>query len=117
MPPSIFNSIVNAVSEELQIPAAALLESRRREAQAHARQLAMWLLRRTAPRPSYTAIGTAFAREHGTVIYGVRAVEDRLSIYPAFRARVRNLCQALNLPEPRPVEVSVGISSPNSSWI
>lgn len=98
MPPTIFKSIIQAVSEEFGIPTAEILENRRREAQAHARQLAMWLLRRTTPCPSYTAIGTAFARDHGTAIHAVRSVNDRLTIYPDFHARVQTLCQTLNLP-------------------
>lgn len=58
-----------------------------------ARSAAMWLSRRLT-RHSYQSIISFFGREdHGTALYAVKYIEERMSVEPAFRVAMQKLRQ------------------------
>ena len=70
--------ILNAITRRSYITLDQLLGPRRDAKAAHARQLAMLLMRETQPNMSLTDIGRYFRRDHTTIIHGVREARKRV---------------------------------------
>lgn len=60
----------------------------------HPRQLAMYLARSQGLK--LAAIGSHFRKDHGTVIHGCRAVQDRIDTDPAIATAVQRMLTQLN---------------------
>lgn len=54
---------------------------------AFRRQMVMWLMRRLGC--SYPKIGDMTSRDHQTVIYGCRIIQDRMALSPTFAQEMR----------------------------
>lgn len=81
MSPHTVNTIKAVVAEHFKIPVDAMDRRDRRAHIAWPRQVAMHATRQLTGRP-YSYIGHAFdGRDHGTVLYACRDVEDRKRIY------------------------------------
>lgn len=68
-----FKRVVSVVSEVFQVPRREIMGRLRIQDVAFARQVCMYILRETTPW-SLAQIGSAFFRDHGTVIHATRAV-------------------------------------------
>lgn len=91
--------VCRLVAEEFGVSSGAMRGPRRTQPVADARAVAMSLLYTDAANPQTTvAIGEWFKRDHGTVCWNCRKVEDRMSTAPDFRARVQRLRAKLSSP-------------------
>lgn len=89
-------AVQRVVAEDFGFESKALLEKDRTEPLASARRIAMTLARELSG-ASYSYIGEAFARDHGTIISAQQSVQDQCDTDAAFDARVGTLraaCQA-----------------------
>lgn len=84
--------IVLAVAGRMCVPVALIFSPNRGvESVSRARQIVMFIAR-SRRLGSHNAIGKVLGgRDHGTVIYGVRAVEDMMQTSPEFRWLVDGL--------------------------
>lgn len=97
---TLFGIVSKLVCEEFGIPIARLMQRQRGETRyAFPRQVAMTLLREVGdpknPHFSFAAIGDLFRREHGTVMYAVRAVRAVEDTSPAQKIRLQKLRSAI----------------------
>ena len=86
--------IQKVVADHFDLRMADMTSNRRPQNIAFPRQVAMFLCREMT-RHSLPSIGTAFARNHATVLHAHRLVQDRLKGDPAFRQTVMVLQQRL----------------------
>ena len=92
-PPS-FEIVQKAVAEHFDLRVSDLTGRRRPNSVALPRQVAMYLCRSLTAH-SLPVIGEAFARNHATVLYACRTVEDRMKSDPSFRHTVNHLRRQL----------------------
>ena len=86
------SAIISAVGDAESVHVNEIMGERRTARIAAARQLAMAIIRRDT-KLSLTEIGELFNRDHGTVIWAVKAVAERVATCDATRAiyeRIRN---------------------------
>ena len=90
-------SIVHAVSQFFEVPEDKLLESGRGTKEvAHARQVAMYLMK-TLTTLSLKSVGTRFGdRDHSTVVHAIKTVEKEMQEDPAFSRIVENLKNSIH---------------------
>jgi chromosomal replication initiator protein len=94
-PPSV-EEIVDAVSRYYQVRATQLAGKGREKRLAHARQVAMYLLHEDAGRP-LTEIGRVLGkRDHTTVLYGCKKVDEARVIDRELRQQLQEIRAALN---------------------
>jgi chromosomal replication initiator protein len=86
--------IQKVVADHFDLRMADMTSTRRPQAIAFPRQVAMFLCREMT-RHSLPTIGTAFARNHATVLHAHRLVQDRLKGDSSFRQTVLVLQQRL----------------------
>ena len=86
--------IQKVVADHFDLRMADMTSNRRPQAIAFPRQVAMYLCREMT-RHSLPSIGTAFARNHATVLHAHRLVQDRLKGDASFRQTVLVLQQRL----------------------
>lgn len=87
--------VIDACAAAWGVTTAAIRGKARPEAIIAPRQAAMYLMR--AAGLSFPAIGRALLRDHATVIYGCRVVEDRLATEPKFKALVIEVANKLGI--------------------
>ncbi len=73
--------IIEEVARSYDVSENDILSRRRTAELAHARQVAMYIARETTELP-YQAIGEAFNKDHTTVLYNVRQIEEFLVDHP-----------------------------------
>lgn len=73
--------IIEEVARSYDVSESDILSRRRTAELAHARQVAMYIARETTELP-YQAIGEAFNKDHTTVLYNVRQIEEFLVVHP-----------------------------------
>ncbi len=79
------------VAAEFGVSPQEILSRDRSDRVARARQVAMYLMRELTAL-SLESIGAAFGyRDHGTVLYAVRAIESFIEHYPAWRFQMERL--------------------------
>ena len=93
--------VVDACAAAWGVTAEAIRGKGRPESIIAPRQAAMYLMR--AAGLSFPAIGRALLRDHGTVIYGCRVVEDRLATEPKFTEKLSDVANQLGIGLPRKV--------------
>jgi chromosomal replication initiator protein len=86
------------VAGEFRTTVAHLIGPQRYRRLVRARQVAMWLARRTTAH-SLPQIGWAFDRDHTTIMHGVEKVDEIMERDPAFAAMVWRLRLAVLGPE------------------
>ena len=79
--PIKIEKIIEEVSRSYDVSENDILSRRRTAELAHARQVAMYIARETTELP-YQAIGEAFNKDHTTVLYNVRQIEEFLVDHP-----------------------------------
>ena len=95
-------AIQAAVCAFYRIPLREMTSHRRERAAAHARQVGMYIARELTP-CSYPRIGRAFGkRDHTTIMYAVKVVEERMADDGAMRIAIRGLIDALTPSEDAP---------------
>jgi chromosomal replication initiator protein len=87
-------SIQKAVADYYDIRLGDMTSKRRPQSIAHPRQIAMYLCR-TMTQHSLPEIGTAFGRNHATVLHACRSVTQRITDDPALRKTVTVIRQRL----------------------
>ena len=92
--------ILGAISRRSRITIDSLLGPRKDAKAAHARQLAMLIMRETQPNMSLTDIGRYFRRDHTTIIHGIRAARKRIRMPGNGGRQYREICLELGV-EPR----------------
>ena len=101
-----------AVARFYDLPAIDMVAARRDRPAAHARQVAMYLARQLTPH-SLPVIGREFGgRDHTTVMFGIRAVENRISQQPEMKAAMDGLALLLGHPhinDTSPLVASVSV--------
>jgi chromosomal replication initiation ATPase DnaA len=88
--PVAAHQIIFAVAEYYDVPLRRLLSETRTNRVARARWVAMYLLRKTTAM-SLEEIGCAFARDHTTVIHGVRRTEEMIETDETLKAQIEIL--------------------------
>jgi len=83
--------LIAAVAAHFDLTCADLTGRSRMSIVVEARQAAAWVLRRAIPALSLTDIGRLLHRDHTTVIYSLRQVEQRLAADPHVRAELHSL--------------------------
>ena len=89
--------MAKVVASACRVPEGALYSKTRCADVALARQICFWLGRQFTT-ASLKRIGSVFRRDHGTVLYGTRAVEDIRSVDSVFAKRLENIvaeCRAI----------------------
>ncbi len=79
--PIKIEKIISEVARTYRVSESDILSNRRTAQHAQARQIAMYIARETTELP-YQAIGEAFGKDHTTVLYNVRKVEEFLKDRP-----------------------------------
>lgn len=82
--------IVMAVSEEFEVPIAFIKSMSRTPIIAEARQVAMYLARNLAAK-SLPAIGRFLARDHSSILHGVRKIESLRKHKPELNAKIERI--------------------------
>ena len=82
--------MVQAVSAEFKVEAGEIMGRCRQQDVSLARQVVFYLARELT-QGSSPQIGRLFRRDHGTILFGLKAVENRMAIQPHFKARVEKL--------------------------
>lgn len=88
-------SIMDMVAEKYHIQRNDILSSRRTQNIAMPRQLAVYLTREMTSL-STTAIGTAFGRDHSTILYACRAIEEAMAKDTDFQRSVNDLMRVIS---------------------
>jgi chromosomal replication initiation ATPase DnaA len=89
-------TIQAACAEFFSVPIDAMVRRQRTDEYVTARQAAMWFSRRLT-NVSTTDLGSAFGgRDHATVIYAERAMNDRISTDADFRDKMAALTEIIN---------------------
>ena len=83
-------AILDAVSSFSRVSVEDLKAKRRKQHQAQARFLAMWLLREVTGM-SFPKIGLILGRDHSTVIHGCDLIDSQMRERPAWGVTVRKL--------------------------
>lgn len=84
-------AIQNLVAEHFQVPVKCLSEEGRKRSLVVPRHIAIYLCKQLTNH-SLKAIGKAFGgRDHSTILYSCRTVQDMMDTDPAFRANVEEL--------------------------
>lgn len=73
--------IIEEVARTYRVSESDILSKRKTAQLAQARQIAMYIARETTELP-YQAIGESFGKDHSTVLYNVRKVEEFLKERP-----------------------------------
>jgi hypothetical protein len=89
-------SIILIVANDFNVTADQIVGPRRTDNIVLPRQVAMWLSRALTG-ASLLGLGSAFNRDHTTVIYGSRKVEELMEKDPIFRVRVERLAELCRL--------------------
>ena len=71
--------IIRATSDRYGIKRSSMMGPARSDCYAHPRQLAMLLCRELLPHVSVAVIGRIFARDHTTILHGIKAARKRMS--------------------------------------
>jgi len=79
-------ALITAVAAYFGLRVETLLSRNRTRYVAEARQAAGWVLRCAYPSLGLIDIGTLLGRDHTTVMFGLRAVEDRMDADPDLRS-------------------------------
>ena len=88
-------AIQKTVAAYFDLPTYAMTARYRGQEVATARQVAMYFCR-LLTEASLSAIGSAFQRDHGTVIHACHAIVDRQESDRAFAAQLKALSEILN---------------------
>jgi chromosomal replication initiator protein len=86
--------VIEVVCQFYGVEKAALLGSDRTQHVAMVRHIAMYLARLYSGL-SYPALGSAFQRDHSSIIHGVRMIERRIKDQPAFAEFLARLEHAI----------------------
>jgi chromosomal replication initiation ATPase DnaA len=85
-PPALsLEGILKNVCKHYAVTIAAVLGSRKEAAVVKVRFIAIWIARRTTPLTAQQ-LGRHFHRDHSTILYSIRAVENLRDTDPAYRA-------------------------------
>lgn len=83
-------SIQNSVANNFGVEIRDLLSARRLKKLAHARQVAMYLVKKHLPL-SYPEIGQKFSRDHATVMHAVGKIEKLVEQNTTLKLQIENL--------------------------
>jgi chromosomal replication initiation ATPase DnaA len=83
-------AIIKMVALAFDLPEAAFFSRTHREIIVVPRHVVMYLARRNTA-CTLDDIGGHLEKDHGTVLYGVRATEDRMSANPVFKEKIVGL--------------------------
>lgn len=86
--------IIEEVARSYDVSENDILSRRRTAELAHARQVAMYIARETTELP-YQAIGEAFNKDHTTVLYNVRQIEEFLVDHPYEKETIDDIIKNL----------------------
>lgn len=90
-----FGVIERVVAESFGMSPAALKVVTREPHYVWPRQIAMWLMRKRTNAP-YMTIARHFGKDHGTVIYAERRVQDMLDSYPKVKRELLAIEEKVN---------------------
>lgn len=82
--------IVREVALEFEVTPNRIMEHNRTEPTLTARFTAVYIFH-NKHKPTLAATGDLFNRDHGTILYALRSMQNRLDTEPAFKARVEKL--------------------------
>jgi chromosomal replication initiator protein len=85
------NALLLTVALAFDVSVATLQSSKRTRYVSHARQCAAWVLRQRFPDLSLQAIGDLLGKDHTTIIYALKAVEQRMRTDTALAETLRAL--------------------------
>jgi chromosomal replication initiator protein len=91
--PAVVRIIQNVIASHYKLPIHLMWSTHRPEYISRPRQVAMFLTRELT-RLSYPEIGRAFIRDHGTVMYAMEAVRERVATESAFAEEISLLRMA-----------------------
>lgn len=83
-------AVTKAVAAEFGVTLSALRSHRRTQVLVLPRQCAMWLSRKLCG-TSFTQLGGFFERQHSSVMHAVRTLEQRLTVEPNLRQRLKKI--------------------------
>ena len=89
-----FENIVDAVCTQLSVDTAMLFSKSRKRDVADSRQLIMALAKKHT-KMSSTNIGAKLNRDHATVLYACKAIDERISVDKEFRTVVERIEESL----------------------
>lgn len=92
--PIKIEKIIEEVARSYDVSENDILSRRRTAELAHARQVAMYIARETTELP-YQAIGEAFNKDHTTVLYNVRQIEEFLVDHPYEKETIDDIIKNL----------------------
>ena len=87
--PESTDEIIERVAASMDVCSSYITSRSRIRPIVEARSVAMYLLRKTGM--SYTRIGRCFKRDHATVIWAIKNVENWLQVDKDFRERTKEL--------------------------
>lgn len=85
------NALLIAVALAFDLTVATLQSTNRTRYVSHARQCAAWVLRQRFPDITLQAIGELLGKDHTTIIYALKAVEQRMASDPELAETLRAL--------------------------
>ncbi len=89
--------VLTVISRMTYLPVRALMGERQDRKAAHSRQLAMLLMRETQPDMGIMKIARFFAKDHNTVIHGIKAARGRIKRTGTARKQYKQICQELGV--------------------
>ena len=92
--PIKIETIISEVANTYNVSETDILSNRRTASLARARQVAMYIARETTGL-SFKQIGENFGKDHSTVLYNVRQVEDFIADKPYEKALVEDIIKNL----------------------
>lgn len=85
------DSIIKLVAAEFLIDSERVLGDCRESSLVTARHVAIYLLQKKHPTLSVVSIADLFRRDHSSISYANKAVNNRMDTEPAFKARIEKL--------------------------
>lgn len=85
------DTIIEVVATGFDLSREILMSANREERVAYPRQIIFYIARELTPM-SLAEIGRALGgKDHGTVLYGIRSVRDRMETVPDYKCRINGL--------------------------
>jgi chromosomal replication initiation ATPase DnaA len=82
------NRVIDTLCAAHNVPRRAVTSNRRTEAAFWTRAIAMYIIRQAAPISSQACVDIFKRHDHGSCLHAEKRIEERMSVDPAFKARL-----------------------------
>jgi chromosomal replication initiator protein len=89
------NHIVTTIAAQHRIPLRDILGSSRKAELVRVRNICIWAVHKLRPELSHSSIGSYFSRDHGTIAFSIRNIENERSINTIVKRTLDSLIENL----------------------